>query len=217
VGGVSRNGFLFIAVLGLVFPALSQTSESAGVTAQIVVRVYDLAGIPNSTLTEALKVTEKIFRRAKIETVWLDCSTSKQRQPHACGDPQAPTTLTLEVVPQSIAARYDSPKNGFGFATLPRGQFGVQACVYFHRARELSRRRPQSLGSILGHMMAHEVGHLLLAYSGHVDGCIMAGLWGPNELRLAANRLLRFLPQHTETMRANMAARLQAEQKQEVD
>lgn len=212
---VARNGLLFLTGLGLVSPALSQTRDTAAPAAQIVVCVYDYADVPANALTEALKRAEGVFRRARVETAWLDCPTSTLQGPPACGGVQAPTKLTMQIAPRSIAVLYPYPPTVLGFAILPAGGgFGVEACVYFHRAQRLAEARKQSLSAILGHMMVHEVGHLLLDSGGHAVSGIMAEQW---ESKLAARGGLRFLPRDIKRIRANVVARMQAEEEQRLD
>lgn len=213
--GFRTNEFVSIWVLtaSLLGPSHATADRSTGGNLRIEVRVYDLDGVSAKTLAEALKSAEEVFDWANVETLWLNCSNSPR--PRACTDVRGPARLTLQIVPESIAARYPYPSTAFGFAMIPRsGQFGVEACVYSDRARKLARKARLSLSTLLGHMMAHEVGHLLLGSRSHRRNTIMAGWWQPRELRLAAMGRLRFSARDAETIRANMIARAQAKREQ---
>jgi len=64
-----------------------------------------------------------------------------------------------------------------------------------------------SAGQILGHAMAHEIGHLLLNSSAHSPVGIMQGEWDKRELtHLQAGRLL-FTSEQSHLMRAEVLAR----------
>jgi len=53
--------------------------------AAIRVRIYDFAGLEPVVLADAQKVTKEIFRKAGVETVWLDCPVD---QAHCAEEPE---------------------------------------------------------------------------------------------------------------------------------
>ena len=56
--------------------------------------------------------------------------------------------------------------------------------------------------------MAHEIGHLLLPFTGHADSGIMRGEWTPDDLLLTHSILLIFTPQQSKLMRASIFQKL---------
>ncbi|MGD1157501.1 MAG: hypothetical protein ABSA41_16970, partial [Terriglobia bacterium] len=61
---------------------------------------------------------------------------------------------------------------------------------------------------ILGHGIAHEIGHLLLRTLKHNGRGLMRANWGPEELQLASRGLLRFTPEEAARLRAEVRMRL---------
>jgi hypothetical protein len=61
---------------------------------------------------------------------------------------------------------------------------------------------------ILGHILAHELGHLLLGLDAHRTGSIMQRNWGENELCRALQRRMLFPSWQAEQMRAQVVARI---------
>jgi len=59
----------------------------------------------------------------------------------------------------------------------------------------LSRRTLLSKQLLLGHVMAHELGHLLLGSNSHSERDLMREMWWPDELRRAAIGKLFFTPE----------------------
>jgi len=95
-----------------------------------------------------------------------------------------------------------------GFALLPvSGGFGVTANVFAERAKEMGGST-ESLRMILGNLMAHELGHLLLGQSGHSVAGIMRAQWRTQELQRAVEGTLFFLPEQAQTIRAQVLARM---------
>jgi len=63
---------------------------------------------------------------------------------------------------------------------------------------------------ILGHVMLHELGHLLLGVGSHGATGLMHVPWHRKELEQADQGALLFTPWEAETLRRNAAARLSA-------
>jgi hypothetical protein len=67
------------------------------------------------------------------------------------------------------------------------------------------------LGAILGHLIAHEIGHLLLGTS-HSSKGIMSSLLGPLSLGRAISGKLQFTSEEARQIRGQMEKRIQAAQ-----
>jgi hypothetical protein len=67
--------------------------------------------------------------------------------------------------------------------------------------------RPVSMDRILGHAIAHEVGHLLLNQQVHSAHGIMRGEWGFADFRDMTEGMFLFTPEQTEFLRADVRRR----------
>jgi hypothetical protein len=63
-------------------------------------------------------------------------------------------------------------------------------------------------GLILGHVIAHEMGHALLNTDKHTDTGIMRAIWDMDDLFEGARGRLVFTPNQTEVMRTEVARRM---------
>jgi hypothetical protein len=63
------------------------------------------------------------------------------------------------------------------------------------------------LGVILGELVNHELGHLLLGSGSHSSNGIMHVPWHLKELEMISQGLMVFMPQETERMRTNIRLR----------
>jgi hypothetical protein len=79
-------------------------------------------------------------------------------------------------------------------------QTGVQASVFYDRIEALRARVNLELYVILGHAMAHEIGHVLLGSREHATGGLMQANWNPATWRLASAGLLNFSPKEAKQM-----------------
>lgn len=214
--------------LGLLLTLGASTSDQGfprarGFALRITVRFMNYAGVSRTTLQRAKKEATRILRRAEVHTEWLDCSPSAQgglREP-ACQRPVGPTTIVLGILPRSMATRRSPRYEKFGYA-LPaeKGGFGFFAGVFSHRVDELVAWRGSdkaSRGTVLGHLMAHEIGHLLLGPESHSATGIMHVPWRPKDLERAAQGRLGFTADQAERIQVQVQARMSADLLLQVD
>jgi hypothetical protein len=93
--------------------------------------------------------------------------------------------LYVNVLSQEMAAPFYASDETVGFA-IPGSR---AANVIYERIRQIARRRHVAPGLLLGYVIAHELGHLLLPARSHSS----SGLMRPDlDLELAAMKKLRF-------------------------
>jgi hypothetical protein len=102
----------------------------------------------------------------------------------------------LRIVPKALSAA-DSM---FGMAFLA-GNGGVYGDVFFDSVEILHRDCGASIARVLGHVMAHEVGHLLLGSHSHSSIGIMCPSWHSEQLRRVEKGTLFFTPEQARAMR----------------
>ncbi len=186
---------------------------SAGYPAEnltIVLRVYDYAGAEPAEYARAQQEASRIFRSAGLESVWIDCpvpGTNPQTSP-PCQNTTGEPELVLRILPHSMAERLPLDKAALGFAQQSTdGTPAYVASVFYHRVGKLAEELECSHAVILGHTVAHEVGHLLLGANRHSPNGIMCAHWSGKELRRAHNGSLSFLPQQAVRLRNEVHAR----------
>lgn len=206
------------AALTLSFPTNS-FAESGGRSAAaepqlLAVRIYNYAEASPKTLKRALEVAQSIYRKAGIETIWVDCPVVEvETLPHPACDPRPnPSVLQLRILPERMSQRFDVDPNVFGFALpSPRNGFGLVASIFFHRIESLAKSTRLSTSVILGHMLAHEAGHLLLGMGGHSSKGIMHIPWLGDELKRAGTGQLRFTRKQAQKMAVQVRSRSAAQ------
>ena len=146
---------------------------------------------------------------------WLDCPTSladAEKYP-ACEPPLGALGVDLRILPQAMAARVPSGRERLGFA-LPSTKAGraSAAWVFFHRVEQLAESKDASAAQILGHAVAHEIGHLLLGPNRHSLTGLMRADWGRAELQRASRGEMLFTPEQCGIIRAEVQARMTLQQ-----
>lgn len=172
--------------------------------AQVTLRIYNAASIPYRTLDVAEQQVGFIFRAAGVLIRVVNCAAEKSSDPSAtvCPLVLGPSELVLRLVP-----RGKSSSETFGIAFLPAEGQGRYSDVFYTPVLEMrqsfSGRLPLDEGRLLGHIIAHEVGHLLLGSNSHSSAGIMVARWHASELEsLAAGKLL-FTLEQSQKLRAS--------------
>jgi len=183
-----------LAILFLSIKALCWAEDST-----VTIRVYSEVELSKQVLSLAEQEGARIFREAKIETIWVNCETSCPPTDSRCQEKPGPKHLVLRIVPKALSAA-DSI---FGMAFLSDNG-GVYSDVFFNSIEALHRDCGTNLARILGHVMAHEVGHLLLGSHSHSSRGIMCASWHAQQLRMIAMGGLFFTPEQAHAMKAKM-------------
>jgi hypothetical protein len=193
-----NNSSLFMA--GFVWGGLSLGAQSpeTALEAKVVVRLYDYARVPRRVLTGAEQETARVFQVAGIQLSWVECGLSEADKERFldCEHVNDPLHLFVNIIPQLLAEGLPRPDK-FGTS------FGTHAVVFHRRVEETAAAEGFPTSFILGYVMAHELGHLLLGENSHGQG-IMAGTFGRRAFERAAKGELIFTPQQAEQMRARI-------------
>ena len=192
---------------------LAAALAAAEPSSKITVFIYNYASISSEVLAQTEVEAARIYQLSGIEIQWLDCplSPGEAGQFPACQVPPGPTRLALRILSQSMAERLRQAQDSFGFALYPEdGSFATVANVFAYDAEQLANRRGVRQGVILGHLMAHELGHLLLGTGSHSSSGIMHVPWHLKELEIIAQGRMWFTPAEAGRMRTNLRVRVQA-------
>ena len=130
---------------------------------KIMLRVDDFANLDPTVLTGARKVTTEIFAEAGVQTVWLDCPVYDTD----CGSGAERPQFILRILAPSMAKTIVGDE-ALGFA-IPCNK-KEEAClsyIFYYRINALAVAHSLSADRILGHVMAHEIGHTLLGPKAH--------------------------------------------------
>jgi hypothetical protein len=185
--------------------AFSNVAAAAGaerpVAPRVVLSISNNAHVEADVLARAGDQVRRIYAEAGVEIVWHEGST-----PVPAGDLRVLVILTVtSPFRQSAADRV--------LGAAARGEGGLGRVVYalWNRIEALAARRPHTPSTLLGYVIAHEVGHLVLPRAGHSSAGMMRAQWDPRDLHDAERGVLRFTRQEAIDMRRRIADAASAE------
>ena len=212
--GLAKNSLTLCLMLSSALSAWAESREaSASPEAVITVRVYNYAGVPSKTLASAKREATWIFRRAGIGLDWQDCALTADEliENPACEAVKGPTVVSLRILPRTMAARLHAGTTAFGITFYPEGDgFPATTNVFYERVTLLAALGVSYEAVTLGHVMAHELGHVLLGSGSHSRAGIMHVPWQAKDLRAAALSQFSFSAREAKQMRKQVRARMQA-------
>ena len=111
--------------------------------------------------------------------------------------------VVVRILPRNLGVPLRYHSDTFGISEVYSDRIGSLSYVFYDRVEEQS----QSLelqAILLGHIIAHELGHLLLGPTSHSPKGIMCAVWRPKEMRNAAQGVLMFTPEQSKLLRAKL-------------
>lgn len=185
-------------------PARGEAPESARVT----ISVYNDAEVPVNVLGRAEEQAERVFRQAGIEVKWLNCRvpTVSEEASRACREAVFPEHLHLRIVRKSLGLKGET----LGISFQAGDGSGCYADLFYEPMEQLHHSDGTDIASLLGHVAAHEIGHLLLGANSHSEAGIMHAHWTAEELASTKVGGLVFLEKESRRMKARLAMAIQA-------
>ncbi len=194
---MGRTGWIAGA---LVFGVLTSWTDSVAEPLDpltVHVLILDKVGVEADTLRRAQEETRRIFKAAGITLAW-----------HLRGQepPTGPFVIELVIIVSNLIGETGENRNMLAIAPASKEAHGTIAWLFYHRIHDLGQLLQLEVSQLLGHVMAHEMGHLLLPYGSHAASGIMKAGWDRRQARLASMRSLTFEPSQAALIRAHLRA-----------
>jgi hypothetical protein len=141
------------------------------------VPVYDYAGVEEASLPQAASEARRIFAGTgvKLELIFCPMRVADIGSEYSClPDPEA-RKVTLAILPPEMARRLARPDTEMGRS------MGDHAQIFLDRIESFAGGNRRLRDQLLGHVLAHELGHLVLGPGHHSPAGIMSSLFGIRE------------------------------------
>jgi hypothetical protein len=168
------------------------------------------AGIEVSVLRSGVNVAQLILRDAGVPTNWIICPPAQSNGAlyGKCPAETDQVDVTVRILAKPVAGhRVRATATGMALVGEP-GAPASFAYVYYDRVSRVADLGTCTVYRVLGHVVAHEIGHLLDLQ--HSWQGIMFAEWTKDAVRQMSAGYLLFHPGQVQTMRLNVLERIRS-------
>jgi hypothetical protein len=190
--------FTAIMLLTVGFAGVGRSAGAETRSEPLVIRVaiVNQANVPSSVLAGAEGEAARIFTAAGMKLMWVD----------RLFDGEYP--LYVNIVAGPFAEAHLNP-GVLGAAPGSARGLGSLAYVFYSRVQQFSDLHAVDPGLVMGLVIAHELGHVLLHDKLHTAAGLMRAEWDDHQMLIAKMGGLLFSKQDAATIRQGVAARAQ--------
>jgi hypothetical protein len=198
---------LLMATLSSACARSSAASQCLETRPAVTVQIRDDAHVKPKSLRKATDIAGRMYKRAGVGIEWLTVISEDAASVHDAArteaTPHPVAQLKIEIVTSAMAKRRGYADDVVGFVSVPpEGGMGRVGYVIYERIKDVAFGSPASTGDILGIIIAHDIGRLILgAGSGTFSG-IMTRLWNREDLQRVNPLALSFTRTEIERLRA---------------
>jgi hypothetical protein len=176
---------------------------------QIFVRVHNYARVDAGLLHGAEAIATRILREAKINANWVYCPLPQEEDDRypKCPSNWGTNGFVLNILTPEMVGRIQTRVENLGSAPAPCDEDATSCpiSVFYFRVAECAEHFNVQTERLLGHVFAHEIGHMLNA--NHSSKGIMRGEWGRDDLKLMGFSILEFSTDQAKQLRASLLHR----------
>ena len=190
-------------VIGSV-PLLSADDRGDGELA-VTIQIHDYCHVSSGSLTRAREVVTAMYERIGVRTEWIGVVEQREGRPGPARRDDVSripiAQVTLIILTPKMAARGHVSEGALGFAAVPDEGMGRIAYAIYDRVRVTAARAAMNEDDLLGFVMAHEIGHLMLPRGAHAETGLMRGRWDVRDFQRTDVLTLGFSPEQASEIR----------------
>lgn len=191
--------------IALVLLFALRTAQGAACTARdrLPVKLFNDAAVGNDVLHPAKEEAAWLLKSICVDVTWVPCAVVSLSNLTPCEAPIR--AIELHILPSP--GTNDFSEDTLGIA-MPHFRSGDHAGVFLSRVRQTADKNVGIIGvpALLGCVMAHEIGHLLLQSKVHSSEGLMRADFRPADLKRAGQRQLKFTLKQGEAIHRNALA-----------
>ena len=200
-----RKAFTGVAILAIFGSgARANTRSHREPELHLTVMVYDSAHVGADDLHQAVERADIIFRQAKIRVTWILVPLASEVHAHHDSEEWNPADLHLRLWPRAGVGPSNFSEDTLGFRLSTEKSTAIIIADEVRNRAALQFTNP---GELLGLVMAHEIGHLLLRTKAHSAEGIMQSQLSTN-LRDRRQTLLVFTRKQVASMQDEVRRRM---------
>ena len=185
------SGFsLFLSISACV--GLPANAGAQPISPPVLVLLQNDAGVAPAVVARAQAEVVRLYGLIGVEITWVTKV------------PEYGTRLRIVCLVAWEPA--DRPESVLGLTNTGPGGRGILAYVFWRRVERASQKFTAAQDNLLGVVIAHELGHMLLPNQSHAKRGLMQDAWNSGHLRAASAGLLLFADESGDLIRRALIA-----------
>jgi hypothetical protein len=184
--------------------------STAATVLSLVVRTYTVFNVPTADMAIAKHLSANILKRAGVGVVWIDCGRdARVPAPPTCLEPLESGEVMMRIASGTGHQHESIATEALGSAYVDtEAAVGSLATAYADRIARMASAAGLDVGTLLGLVMAHEIGHMLLGTNAHRPEGLMRAEWSPLLLQHRFARDWEFSSDEINRLTRNLAFRI---------
>jgi hypothetical protein len=172
----------FATIIGPLVCFTSTSAAAPSAIAPLAVRTYDAYGVASRDMATARATVQVLLKSAGIDIRWRECQAG---EPSKSSDASCDEPIDSTEVLVRIASGVSWPNDGaLGYSAIDQlHRSGRLVTIFADRIEAASARGHVDSGTLLGRVVAHEIGHILLGTTRHSPSGLMRARWSDDELQ----------------------------------
>ena len=181
----------------------------ASSSAQLHVNLFNDSHVPVDIVAEAQREVDRIYESAKVRISWRECPIFGEGAV-ICFTTLRPA-IDVRLYGASEERRFRLKRHTFGFAMSEPDREKYYAVIFPGRVAKTASESDIRYGRLLGYVIAHEIGHVLLTEGrAHAVTGLMKTPWQAKELDDIKRGTMTFLPAQTALFHETIARKFRA-------
>jgi len=186
--------------------AASQCSDNHPV---VTVQIRDYVHMKSESLSKAREIVTNVYKRVGVGIEWMGVmrpDDGRTTNRPAVEEARLPIAqLTINILTPAMAKRGHVADDVLGFVAVPpEGGMGRIGYVVYERVREVAAGGSASTSDILGVIIAHDIGRLILGAGSGTHAGLMNRQWDRRDLEQVNPLTLEFTPPEIDRIRTTL-------------
>jgi hypothetical protein len=205
-----RGAVVLILLLSVGGERMAATRDASESPLGVTVQIHDYVHLSPAALSTASDLVSRVYKSIGVRIDWLAPMRQDLHRAQAA-PPREPShspiaQFTIIVLTPEMTQRGHIEEGVLGFAAVATdGGLGRIAYVIYDRVQQQASSGAIDEADLMGLVMAHEIGHLLLGPGSQGEAGLMKGRWDREDLRQFGLVTPRFSPREAEDIRAALA------------
>jgi hypothetical protein len=213
-----RGAVVLILLLSVGGERIAATRDASESPLDVTVQIHDYVHLSPAVLSTASDLVSRVYKSIGVRIDWLapmrqepSGGSASRRSSAPRNPPDEPShspiaQFTIIVLTPEMTQRGHIEEGVLGFAAVATdGGLGRIAYVIYDRVQQQASSGAIDETDLMGLVMAHEIGHLLLGPGSQGEAGLMKGRWDREDLRQFGLVTPRFSPREAEDIRAALA------------